>query len=136
LSQSRLEQPLSDRSFACSLLDSVAFEFQKTRNQREAQSLALRWKHSVLLPSAPWDADALDQTVEPLFEALIKLGPSAIDLRGLRADQVNGMHLAVVLRGTFAVKHQTLGWQEALRVAEAALRRQALPPEQALLGLL
>jgi hypothetical protein len=136
LSRARLALPTSDRSSldSCSFLD-VAFEIQQRRNQREAHSLALCWKRGVLSPDAAWDADTLDRTVEPLFEALIKLGPGAIDLRGLREEEVNGMHLAVVLRGTFAVRHQTLGWQEALKVADAALRRQGIPPQEALIGL-
>jgi hypothetical protein len=136
LSNPRMEESLSVEVFSRSLLDSIAFQIQQAVDQRTMGDLAERWKRFVLDASAAWDADALDSTVEPLFEALIKLGPSAIDLRGLREEQVNGMHLAVVLRATFTVRHQTLGWQDALKVAESALRKQGCSPQEALMGLL
>lgn len=131
----RAEQSIANARFV-SILDTVSFASQQLSNRLEAATLADRWKREVLNPQAPWDADALDQTVEPLFEALIRLGPSAIDLRGFREEEVSGMHLAVVLRGTFAVRHQTLGWDEALGVAASALRRHNLPSEEGLVGLL
>ncbi len=98
--------------------------------------LAAQWKTSLLDRAAGRRSRDLSRTVEPVMEALLSFGPAAIDLRDLPADRVNGMHLAVVLRATFTRRAQTPGWNQALAVAQAALRRDNISVDSALSGLL
>lgn len=97
---------------------------------------AVQWKASLLDRTAGRRSRDLSKTVEPVMQALLALGPSAIDLRDLPLDRVNGMHLAVVLRATFTQRAQTPGWTQALSIAQAALRRDNINETSVLSGLL
>ena len=70
-----------------------------------------------------------------VLEAIAKDGPTAISLTQLDATRVQGEHLATILRVTFKWRAQVPGWNSALSIAEAALRRQGIKPEEALYGL-
>jgi hypothetical protein len=126
-----LKRPGTDTS----PLDCDGFSKARERSTEETKALAAKWMSLMLDKSAPVNANALTKTVKPLFEALSRYGAGAVDLRGLRAEQVNGVHLAVVLRATFSRKQQTLGWEHALSVARDALRRDGLEDDDALAGL-
>lgn len=98
--------------------------------------LTAQWKTSLLDRDSGRRSRDLSKTVEPVMQALLAFGPSAIDLRDLPLERVNGLHLAVVLRVTFTQKEQTPGWTQALAVARAALRRENVSEASALSGLL
>jgi type I restriction enzyme R subunit len=93
------------------------------------------WKSLVIDPAAKIDAEALSKTTMPLFKALSAGGPKSIDLTNLPQDRINGVHLAVVLRATFARRHETPGWDDALTQARIALKRDGLSEDDALMGL-
>ena len=102
----------------------------------EVSSLAEKWKNRILNRDAALTANELTVTVKPVFQTLTALGANAIDLRDLPVDQVNGVHLAVVLRATFKHRKRTHGWEEALAVARKALVRDGLEERDALAGLI
>jgi hypothetical protein len=81
------------------------------------------------------DALALSKTTKPLIRALLKGGPESIDLRNLDINKVNGMHLAVILRATSSKRDSVPGWREALTLARAALLRDNINANNALIGL-
>jgi hypothetical protein len=117
-------------------LDSDGFHQVRQHSCGEAKELAEQWKKLVLDRNAAVNANGLTSTVKPLFQALSRLGPGAIDLRGLPTDKVNGVHLAVVLRATFSMKTRTPGWEEALGIARNALKRDCIDEADALSGLI
>jgi hypothetical protein len=61
----------------------------------------------------------------------MSFGPQEIDLRGLNAHVVNGMHLIAILRSTYSWRAEVPGWHEALAVARQALERRGLSVEDA-----
>jgi hypothetical protein len=125
-------QPGTQRS----LLDSEGFERVRSEGLTAVRTLATQWKKRLLDREAPVSANALTSTVKPVFHALSSLGAEAIDLRNLPVEQVNGVHLAVVLRATLSFKERTPGWEEALQVARAALQRDRIDENDALIGLI
>lgn len=116
-------------------LDSEEFVAFQDRNVTAMSDLARQWRCLLLDPHAERNANALTRTVKPLFSALSQFGPGAIDLRDLPVERVNGVHLAVILRSTMTRKRETLGWDDALRVAREALRRDGIDENDALVGL-
>lgn len=121
---------------ADSLLDSVGFKTARTAHQRAIAELAADWKQQLLDRHAELSANALTKTVKPVFKALTLYGAGAVDLRGLSAETVNGVHLAVVLRATLTRRFMTPGWSDALVVARAALQRDGIDETDALAGLI
>ncbi|MCG9027008.1 hypothetical protein LH462_11410 [Laribacter hongkongensis] len=119
-----------------SQLDREGYSTAKESSEKQARALAAQWGKFLLDPQAPYDADALTETVDPLFDALSRLGAGAIDLRGLSPERANGVHLAVVLRATFSTRELTPGWDEALEVARKALQRDHLDETDALVGMI
>lgn len=117
-------------------LDSEAFSAEQTSNYREADTLAQQWKKLVLNRDAGFSANSLTETVKPLFNALIRFGPGAIDLRNLPKNEINGVQLAVVLRATLPNKNLTPGWEDALNLAKNALFRDGIDQADALYGLI
>jgi hypothetical protein len=119
-----------------SYLDSDGYAHEVECRSAEANALTEKWKTRVLNRSAAVNSNALTVTVKPIFEALTLLGAGAVDLRGLPTTEVNGVHLAVVLRATFKQRERTPGWKEALSVAREALCRDGLDEKDALIGLI
>lgn len=119
-----------------SQLDSAGFKDARKKIVDEAKDMEAQWGKLVLERNAEVTANALSATVKPLFKALSSLGAGAIDLRSLPAERVNGVHLAVVLRATLSQKELTPGWEEALEVARAALRRDGIDEADALIGMI
>lgn len=105
-------------------------------NAQEIQTLATEWQTHLLDSGAAITTAALTETATPVFKALAQFGPGAVDLTGLKADKVSGMHLAVILRATLSRKSRTPGWDEALETARAALLRDGIPESDALQGLI
>ena len=93
------------------------------------------WQRYLLDPAASTDVDALSESVESVLETIDKDGPAAISLLQLDSTKVQGEHLATILRTTFRWRAQVPGWNSALAIAEAALRREGINPEEALYGL-
>ena len=94
------------------------------------------WKMNLNNPAADVDVDSISNTVESIFSFLEDNGPSAVDLRGLNAESVNGEHLATVLRITAFYRDDIKGWKEALGIARKALEFVEIDPEDALAGLI
>lgn len=94
------------------------------------------WMAIVTDKTAACDVDTMSETVERVFDTLSKGGTQSIDLRGLNEDGVNAEHLCAVLRCTYMWRDEILGWREALGVAERALPKVGISPQDALCGLL
>lgn len=112
-----------------------ALSAKREANLAAARRLAQQWSAQLLNPQAGTRGKDLAKTATPVFEALLHLGPASIDLRNLPAEQVNGMHLAVILRATLSRRASTPGWDTALGLARQALVRAGIDPEIALSGL-
>ena len=123
-------------SVEASPFNSAALIFAQQESAMAIAELARRWKKSLLDVTASKTSKALGETIDPLFEAMLQFGASAIDLRNLPVERVNGIHLAVILRATLTRKEETPGWEEALEVAKQALQREGIDIEDALGGLL
>ncbi len=119
-----------------SYLDSDGYAREVESRANEVNAFSTQWKAQVLNRNAAVTANALTGTVKPVFQALTVLGAGAIDLRDLPAEQVNGVHLAVVLRATFKLRNRTPGWKDALAIARQALARDGLEERDALVGLI
>jgi hypothetical protein len=119
-----------------SYLDSDGYAHEVQCRSAEANALTAKWKTQVLNRGAAVNANALTVTVKPVFEALTLLGAGAVDLRDLSTKEVNGVHLAVVLRATYKQRERTPGWKDALAIAREALSRDGLDEKDALIGLI
>lgn len=82
------------------------------------------------------DIDSLSHTVEAALLAISEFGPQVIDLNNLVPDEVQGEHLATLLRATSTWKREITGWNETLKVAAEALDRSGIDPSDALYGMI
>lgn len=98
--------------------------------------LAPLWTRHLFDRHASADIDSITETVDGVFEAISQLGPNAIDLRHVSPDQIQGEHLAAVLRTTAIWQDQTPGWKQAVKVAEIALKNTGIESKDALFGLI
>lgn len=121
---------------SASPLDSLSYKGVSAEVVRKRAIFNAQWRACVTNANAALTADALTETVEPVFQALLELGEWSVDLSGLQPDQVNGVHLAVILRATLRHKKTTHGWDEALQVARAAVARMNLDERKVLSGLI
>lgn len=132
----RFDSKVAGVGASASPMDSLSYQSARAEIIRKREAYASQWRACVLSPNAQLTADALTETTRPVFEALLELGDWAIDLSGLQAEQVNGVHLAVILRATFRHKKTTKGWDEALQVARQAVVRMGLEERKVLSGLI
>lgn len=86
-------------------------------------------------PFAPTDVDTISETVSSLVDLVYDRGFHAIDFTRIEPDEVNGEHLAAVLRMTSANRILVKGWKHALCVARKALHRQNANIANVLVGL-
>ena len=93
------------------------------------------WRRFLFDPTASTDVDAISETIDSVFDAMAKVGPTAIDLRGVAVDNVSAEHLVAVLRATYLDRETVPGWPYALAQAPDALRRFELDPNEVLVGL-
>jgi hypothetical protein len=100
--------------------------------KQEARS---KWLSRVLDRTLAPNSAELTKTVRPVFELLSQFGSESIDLRHL-PETVNGVHLAAVLRSTADELDGTDAWRQALALAQRALLRDGLDPQDALLGMI
>jgi hypothetical protein len=94
-----------------------------------------QWRRFVCDPLAPSDKMSLKITAKAVFDALSTEGPSSIDLRQVRATEVSGKHLAILLRCTSTWRSDVPGWADALEAARKALALEGRDPQGALFGL-
>jgi hypothetical protein len=118
------------------IAESSNYKLHQEHLLNEYSLLAAKWKALVLDPSAGCKSKDLIKTTEPVFEALLKFGPSAIDLRDLQEEMVNGAHLAVVLRATFTRRTEVPGWSRALQIAKKNLESSGANVKSVLGGLI
>jgi len=118
------------------MLETSNYRTAQIKMSDESQLLSSRWKKLVLDPAAGKKSKDLTRTTEPVFDALLRVGPAAIDLRNLPEDSINGMHLAVVLRVTFSRRNQVPGWAKALQTAIKTLKSSGANVELVLAGLI
>jgi hypothetical protein len=111
------------------------FQAMQTKDIAIAE-LSQVWKRHLVDSHAISDVDALSETVEGVFEVISRFGPSAINLKHLDPNSIQGEHLAAVLRATAPWQEQTPGWNEAVQIAEMALRKSGIDPHDALVGLI
>jgi len=92
------------------------------------------WLQRVVNRQISGNAAELTKTTRAVFEVLARHGSGAIKLDGL-SPQVNGMHLAMVLRATADELEGTESWKKALAIARSALEEAGVDPKVALYGL-
>ncbi|MBB6582768.1 hypothetical protein [Ralstonia solanacearum] len=103
----------------------------------QAQLQALRqWKRYVFDPASPTDVDAISETVDRVFDVISEFGPGALSLADVRPDEVQGEHLAAVLRASSSWADAVPGWSNALQVAATALTNSGIDPNDALYGMI
>lgn len=107
---------------------------QQTRNYELIHRISL-WRKNLSDASTDASVDSISATVDSLLEAVDYNGISSINLINFNYDVVNAEHLVAVLRTTFSLRDQVLGWRRALAAAPAVLRRQGFDPEEELFGL-
>jgi hypothetical protein len=141
--QSRGEQTISGAHFFAgtlnervSQLDSSSYKVARSKMSQVRDRYACEWKAQLLNPQAEVSSSALTSTLRPVVQALLELGPGGVNLSSLPVESVNGVHLAVVLRATLKRKDFTPGWDDALRVARAALAREGIDETKVLSGLI
>lgn len=113
-----------------------SFKLHQEMLSKESMMLASKWKALVLDRTAGRKSKDLTKTTEPVFEALLKFGPSAIDLRDLPEELINGTHLAVVLRATFTRRTEVPGWSRALQIAKKNVESSGANVKSVLGGLI
>lgn len=116
------------------IANTLAPEQMRKKLEVSIAELDAVWMY-VLDIEAPSDVNAISKTIKNVFVALSKVGPEGIDLNGLEPDQVNGKHLAAMLRATGQWRDQVPGWRRAIEVAKKALDRAGINPINALFGL-
>ena len=94
------------------------------------------WQKYVFDPHAPTDVDSLTETVEAALDRLAAYGLDGMNFHGMDPNNVQGEHLAAVLRATSTWKESLPGWRSALKVAELALVREGVDPKDALFGMI
>jgi hypothetical protein len=103
------------------------------------------WKQTVAVervgrhvfnPHSSADVDSLTETVEAVLDAVSEFGPSVIKLKNLRAEQVQGEHLAALLRVTSTWQDEVADWKDALGVASKAVLLAGSDPEDILFGMI
>lgn len=97
---------------------------------------AQRWRQFVQDSDSSSDVDALTSTVEATLEFIATYGPRALDLRNLDSSEVQGEHLAALLRASSTWRNDVPGWVDAVDVAKEALRRAGVDEQDALFGMI
>lgn len=105
--------------------------------QRVRQSLVCEeWRKLIIKKDAATDTVTLQLTADRAFSAIHLGGPASIDLLLLQDGEVNGEHLAMLLR-CIAVWHNEMpGWDRAIAIAKSALTIEGKDAEDALFGIL
>lgn len=138
--QSTSRMAIIDRSSSASMandsfIDTPAYRHQWNRQAKAIAAFSVYWKKFLMDPRASVDVDAISESIDHIYEAIDQFGPGGIDLNNLRAQDVNGEHLAAILRATSSWKTLVPGWIDALQVAAAALKIANVDAEDALFGL-
>ena len=125
--------PLSEK---VSTLDSPAYIAEQNRSRSAIDESASNWLRYTLDVSASTDVDTLSETVDAIYDAIDRFGPGAVNFTNLPTAGINGVHLAAILRSTYAFKNQVIGWVHGRDVAIKALRTANIEIDDALAGLL
>ena len=97
--------------------------------------LQSQWKERVCSARTPTNDEALFKTFEIVTSLVSEGHPRDLDVRGLKAETVNGEHLVALLRASYLERADVPGWDHALAVAREALLLAHLSPEDHLEGL-
>jgi hypothetical protein len=81
------------------------------------------------------NANGLTPVAKKAYAAWFERGPDAFDFTELQLEEVDGLYLALILRITNSRRDVVKGWAQGLQMARAALIRDGLDPEDALVGL-
>lgn len=95
-----------------------------------------KWRRYVFNPQSSADVDALTETVEAVLDAVSEFGPSVLKINGLRAKNVNGEHLAALLRVSSTWQNDIAGWSEALSIAVEAVSQSGADPDDIFFGMI
>jgi hypothetical protein len=133
---SRLTQSDAKIGTSISVLHDVVVEEFIKKQMEEVTSSLRKWDLYLTDINAPVDVNAIAKTLDLVFEAMNKYGAGAVDLCNLHAPNINGEHLAAILRATSSIKNLIPGWANALNVAKTALTNQHIEIEDALFGLI
>jgi len=115
--------------------DELLLASERARRIAGLREFAARWEVYLNDVSASVDVDDISETVEAVLDAISQYGLGSLSFSGLNAEQVNGEHLAAMLRTTFTWRDQIDGWRQGLETASLALERSGLDPDEVLLGL-
>jgi hypothetical protein len=118
-----------------SFLDSRSYIVERSENHKAINVISEHWKKHLYNLSAWFDVDTLSETIDGIYDAIDQFGPGAIDLSSIESKDVNGVHLAAILRATFPFQNFTQGWDHALGEAVSALQRDGVDINDALAGL-
>ena len=90
----------------------------------------------VFNPRAATDVDSITETVEAVLDAVAEFGPSVLKLQNLRPENVQGEHLAALLRVSSTWQDDVLDWGNALEVAANAVTLAGSDPKDILFGMI
>lgn len=82
------------------------------------------------------DVDTLTETVEAVLDAVAEFGPSVLKLQNLHEENVQGEHLAALLRVTSTWQYEVENWDYALGVAKKAVILAGDDPEDIMFGMI
>lgn len=105
------------------------------RDWKQAVAVERVGRH-VFNPHASTDVDSLTETVEAVLDAVAEFGPSVLRLKDLHAENVQGEHLAALLRVTSTWQEDVPDWTDALDVAAKAVVLAGSDPEDILFGMI
>lgn len=115
--------------------DELRLASERARRIAGLREFAARWEFYLYDVNASVDVDDISETVEAVLDAISQYGLGSLNFSGLNSKQVNGEHLAAMLRTTFTWRNQIEGWQQGMETASLALKRSGLDPDEVLLGL-
>lgn len=127
---------VASHSLDVSQADSPSFQAEWQVRMNAAEQEGILWRRYVVDPSALVDTDTISETVDHVFQMASRFGPSSLDFRGLRAEDVNGEHLAAALRASSSFSYMTPGWEDALQVAHDAILAAGGDPQDTLFGMI
>ena len=94
------------------------------------------WLKNASNESISTDVDSLSDTAADVIDNIRRIGVDSIDLSILKEDSINVEHLLTVLRVTYSIRENIIGWNKSLAMAESITRKMNLDSNDLLYGLI